>query len=321
METVFVGLLQLLGALIDAVKGGHGLSVAQSGLRSNRGWAGVSTSIGFVWVGIESWSSGEAEGEMAFLRSDVINKDLIDNVLSKVEGTTKIVLETLTVGPSTTGKASLLEERYGILVTAKVKHQPQTYYWIAKVLSPEIETSNYARFQGILETECNFYAKFIPELSRLGAPLPQFYPLVHCNYAKLGREILLLEDMTKYGFKQSVCDPKGLDLAHTINVIEWLARLHGLGYVSINNHRDGSKGWLSQNPWIRKEEQERKAKAQPTDETDAEGIRSRLMNMAANALKSKVDGTPKVEKCLQRQNWLDDLRESDVGKKYVECQG
>ena len=69
--------------------------------------------------------------------------------------------------------------------------------------------SKYSFFQGFLETEIFFYSKFVPELSRLGAPLPLLYPLVHSDYAALNREVLLLDDLQSKGFyavqRDSVC--------------------------------------------------------------------------------------------------------------------
>ena len=65
-------------------------------------------------------------------------------------------------------------------------------------------------FQGFLETEIYFYSKFVPELSRLGAPLPLLYPLVHSDYISMNREILLLDDLQSKGFyaiqREHVCN-------------------------------------------------------------------------------------------------------------------
>ncbi|XP_059079718.1 uncharacterized protein LOC131877903 [Tigriopus californicus] len=248
---------------------------------------------------------------MAFLRSDIINKELVDAVLSKIEGTKKVALETLTVGPSPYGRATLLEERYGVQATAKIRGHAKDYHWIAKILRSDVEKSNHARFLGILETESNFYQLLVPELTALGAPLPQFYPLLHSEYKKLGREILLLSDIRQLGFEAIKIDGKDLDLGHTIKAIEWMARLHGLGYVLLAQHPRGPTGWIEDNPWIRKEDQERKEKPQTVhiDETDADGFRSRLMAMAARAIKSQTENNKRVDQYLERQNWLDDLRQ------------
>jgi hypothetical protein len=45
------------------------------------------------------------------------------------------------------GRASLLEERFAVKVTAKIKSAEKEYSWIAKVLRAEAGPSNYARFQ------------------------------------------------------------------------------------------------------------------------------------------------------------------------------
>ena len=39
----------------------------------------------------------------------------------------------------------------------------------------------------------------------------------------------------------------GLDLAHVVHSVEWLAQLHALSYVVLNRHRGGPAGWLSEN--------------------------------------------------------------------------
>ena len=44
-------------------------------------------------------------------------------------------------------RASLLEERFFVTVTARVKSSEKEYAWIAKVLRAEAEPANYARFQ------------------------------------------------------------------------------------------------------------------------------------------------------------------------------
>ena len=70
--------------------------------------------------------------------------------------------------------------------------------FIYQVLRAETGPANYARFQGVLETEIDFYERFVPSLQRLRCPLPRFFPLVWSDYSTLNREILLLEDMTRY---------------------------------------------------------------------------------------------------------------------------
>ena len=56
--------------------------------------------------------------------------------------------------------------------------------------------------------------------------------------------------MTK---KRTICNGiiilphSGLDLAHVVHSVEWLAQLHALSYVVLNRHRGGPAGWLSEN--------------------------------------------------------------------------
>lgn len=95
---------------------------------------------------------------MALLRSDILNKDLIEGVLQKTEvkyrlqcswaivgdnlvesppfytqGTKKISLCTLTVGPDDSTRSTLLEERLRVTATARVKNEERVYHWTAKV--------------------------------------------------------------------------------------------------------------------------------------------------------------------------------------------
>ena len=44
------------------------------------------------------------------------------------------------------------------------------------------------------------------------------------------------------------------------------------------------------------------------DETDADGLRAKLMSMAASALKAEAKGETGLETLLERQDWLDQLR-------------
>ena len=39
----------------------------------------------------------------------------------------------------------------------------------------------------------------------------------------------------------------GLDLAHVVHSVEWLAQLHALSYVVLNRHSGGPAAWLSEN--------------------------------------------------------------------------
>lgn len=55
------------------------------------------------------------------------------------------------------------------------------------MLRPETGPANYARFQGILETEVNFYERLVPQLKGLGAPLPVLPRKVHGDYKTLSR--------------------------------------------------------------------------------------------------------------------------------------
>ena len=70
------------------------------------------------------------------------------------------------------------------------------------MLRAEAGPANYARFQGVLETEINFYERFVPSLQQLRCPLPRFFPLVWSDYSTLNREVLLLEDMTRSALDQ-----------------------------------------------------------------------------------------------------------------------
>ena len=57
-------------------------------------------------------------------------------------------------------KAALLEERLNVQVNALIRGRSKDYDWIAKVLRSESGPANYARFQGLLETEINFYERY-----------------------------------------------------------------------------------------------------------------------------------------------------------------
>ena len=108
-----------------------------------------------------------------------------------------MVVSSITVG-SCEAKASLLEERLSVQVNAVVRNRPTDYDWVAKVLRPEAGPGNYARFQGLLETEVNFFDKLLPELSRLEAPPPRTFPYLWGDYKSLSREVLLLERQPEF---------------------------------------------------------------------------------------------------------------------------
>lgn len=86
-----------------------------------------------------------------------------------------------------------MEERLDILVNASIKNRAKDYDWMAKVLRSEAGPANYARFQGYLETEVNFYDKLLPELRSLGTPLPTLFPYLWGDYQTFNREVLILE--------------------------------------------------------------------------------------------------------------------------------
>ena len=86
-----------------------------------------------------------------------------------------------------------MEERLDILVNANIKNRAKDYDWMAKVLRSEAGPANYARFQGYLETEVNFYDKLLPELRSLGTPLPPLFPYLWGDYQTFNREVLILE--------------------------------------------------------------------------------------------------------------------------------
>ena len=86
---------------------------------------------------------------MAFLRSDVLNKDLVEKVLKRKEGTNRVQVLSLTIGNDEQAafKPTLLEDRLTVQVSAKVKGYERSYLWTAKI--PKIADSprNYSRFQ------------------------------------------------------------------------------------------------------------------------------------------------------------------------------
>ncbi len=105
------------------------------------------------------------------------------------QGTKRVTLMTLTVGPDSTLRSTLLEDRLRVEATARVKAaaKEETYCWVAKVLRVEAEAANRARFQGTLETEVNFYQRLVPQLRQLGAPLPLLPSMVHSDCKTLNR--------------------------------------------------------------------------------------------------------------------------------------
>ncbi len=158
----------------------------------------------------------------------------------------------MTIGPCHS-RAALLEERLNVQINAFIRGRSKDYDWIAKVLRPESGPANYARFQGLLETEVNFYDKLIPQLNSLGSPKLTTLPYLWGDYESLSREIVLLQKNSL--FKAKEVGEEGLDLAHVLLAVEWLAKLHGLSHVVKKRfeEKNPDKDWLAEHPWIRKE--------------------------------------------------------------------
>ena len=156
----------------------------------------------------------------------------------------------ITTGPCE-AKGSLLEERLRIQVSAQIKGRPKNYDWTAKVLRAETGPANYARFQGLLETEVNFYHQFLPELQELKTVLPKTFPYLWGDCKTLNKEVLLLEKEPEF----YLATKKSLDLPHVLLAVEWLARLHGLSWVLQKRleDQDPNYDFAAQHPWIRKE--------------------------------------------------------------------
>jgi len=275
---------------------------------------------------------------MAFLRSDVINRDLIENVLQKTEGTKRVSVSAITVGPSQDLHAgSLLHEQIRVIVSAVVKGKEKEYDWIAKIHRSENESANYARFQGLLETEVNFYFKLVPELMRLRAPMPKTFPVLWGDYKTTEKEILLLENLENEGFVSPRLSSEGLDLAHVILAAEWLAKFHGLCYIAMQRHVKNikkedlqcSESWLEEHPWIRHTrtttETSNQHSSLSNEIVDSKDVsvkdwRRKLLQMAAESIKanyeSNKDGNEEsndkidteVKLLMQRQDWLDGMK-------------
>ena len=64
-------------------------------------------------------------------------------------------------------------------------------------------------FQGIMETEVNFYFKLVPELIGLRAPMPKTFPILWGDYKSTDKEILLLENLENQGFNLASPSPQG----------------------------------------------------------------------------------------------------------------
>ena len=75
------------------------------------------------------------------------------------QGTNRVTLNSLAIS-ACESKAALLEERLNVQVNALIRGRSKDYDWIAKVLRSESGPANYARFQGLLETEINFYERY-----------------------------------------------------------------------------------------------------------------------------------------------------------------
>ena len=64
-----------------------------------------------------------------------------------------------------------------------------------------------------------------------------------------GKEALILDHMKQYGWRDAINKKDGLDIDHVTKVMTWMARFHGLAYVMMEQHPQGSEGWIKDNPW------------------------------------------------------------------------
>ena len=88
--------------------------------------------------------------------------------------------------------------------------------------------------------------KVLPALNKIGS-------LSHCpiifSDATDGQEVLVLEHMKRHGWRDPLNKKAGLTLPHVKLVVEWMAHLHGLGHIMINQYPGGPDAWHRENLW------------------------------------------------------------------------
>ena len=229
---------------------------------------------------------------MALLRSDIVNKDLIEKVIKQKEGTSRVSLSSITVNTNSNNeiRTSLLIENLGICAAAKVKGDEKEYHWFAKVIQSDINTE--PRNHELIKREINFYDELIPKIYSLINPtllkLDSFI-WSQANDDVISKEILIFE--TDDDFSTNI--DGDFDLSHVIHGVSWLAKLHGLSYVL-----------LKKDPKIME-------KFPNIDDTPVEkvGIKTKLVKMVMTSLQEEIAKDKVVANPLMsRQDWLFNLK-------------
>ncbi|KAF5297566.1 hypothetical protein FQR65_LT09997 [Abscondita terminalis] len=96
-------------------------------------------------------------------------------------------------------------------------------FFVLKCFSENDVSSEYAKLTNIFDTEIDIYSRVLPKIYSLEYVKKFTAPTLYASLTP--QPIIIMEDLTKQGY-QMQCRHKGLDLNHSLLVIEKLAYLH-----------------------------------------------------------------------------------------------
>lgn len=122
-------------------------------------------------------------------------------------------------------------------VEAKVKGQPKTFHWMAKVPLNDPSRFEWLRMSFMEEKELGFYQNFLPSLNALIAKKGSgiklsFCPFVYGEFNKgttkekcESGSLIVMEHLTHMGYTEAINKRSGLDLTHVKLVIQIIGRI------------------------------------------------------------------------------------------------
>ena len=181
---------------------------------------------------------------MALLRSDVLNRELVERIVLKREKRLTARMRTrvvsLTVGELDSADPNV--QRFVLRAVVQQEGKPATrkvLAWLAKlpIASPERNIRK-------LRTEIRFYERLSPCLPSLALQSP-----VHASLDG-DRSVLLLEDVLSESRRRFRPSPVGrdLDLDEVTQCVKWLAKFHAETAKLIKSHPE----WIKENEdWLK----------------------------------------------------------------------
>lgn len=165
------------------------------------------------------------EGNLSFVLSE---RDLI-NVIQRVLKTSNFTVKEYNTKPASDEASGFMAIHIRVFVCVCVDENDKHFQFFIKSLPKQDHIKTTVSEMSAFKKEIGFYTKIVPEMLSIGISLP--YAECYHTRADNINECVVLEDLSKTGYRLTNCRRSGFDFEHCAVTLKALAKLHAASVV------------------------------------------------------------------------------------------